>query len=344
MSDKLQILGTLDRGGVESMILRLVQNDFETDLCLEIPDKGAMEDEIISCGCMVHHLTKRSTSMFLHHKELYEIAKQYKSVHIHTQNSFLALLEVWTVKLAGVKKVIVHSHNTKDWRKQNILSWFAKPLLRHSCIPVACGKEAGKYLFGFEHAHIIPLPIDTDRFQFNQKIKEEERGKLQLHNTILFHAGNFREAKNHVFLIDLIKELEKLYPGKYTLLLAGDGELRTKIEEMAKGLPVVFLGSISDMERKMCAADAFLFPSLNEGLPTVVLEAQANGLSCLLSDRITGEVAKTNLVRFLPLDLYVWIHAIDNLISHNRLPYKKQIEETNSIEVSLKEMNRLYEN
>ena len=95
--------------------------------------------------------------------------------------------------------------------------------------------------------------------------------------------------------------------GKYTLLLAGEGSLKEEIMEYAKGLPVYFLGSIDDVPEKMMAADIFLQPSLNEGLPTVVLEAQASGLPCYISNQITKEAGITDLVKYLPLQEDIWV-------------------------------------
>lgn len=99
--------------------------------------------------------------------------------------------------------------------------------------------------------------------------------------------------------------------GKYTLLLAGEGPLKEEIMEYAKGLPVYFLGSIDDVPEKMMAADIFLQPSLNEGLPTVVLEAQASGLPCYISNQITKEAGITDLVKYLPLQEDIWVKEIE---------------------------------
>ena len=130
----LQLMGTLDRGGVESMIANLIRHGLKTDICLEIPDKGMMEDELETYGCHIYHLTRRSTSMKKHHKELADIAKNYDIIHVHAQNAFLALIEVKVLKKTGVKKVIVHSHNTRDWRSGilgNFLHKAARPFLKN---------------------------------------------------------------------------------------------------------------------------------------------------------------------------------------------------------------------
>lgn len=147
----LQLMGTLDRGGVESMIANLIRHGLKTDICLEIPDKGMMEDELETYGCHIYHLTRRSTSMKKHHKELADIAKNYDIIHVHAQNAFLALIEVKVLKKTGVKKVIVHSHNTRDWRSGilgNFLHKAARPFLKDSCIRAACSAEAGEWMFG----------------------------------------------------------------------------------------------------------------------------------------------------------------------------------------------------
>lgn len=94
----LQLMGTLDRGGVESMITNLIRNGLKTDICLEIPDKGMLEEELETYGCYIYHLTRRSASIKKHHQELAEIVKNYDAVHIHAQNAFLAYIEVRTIK------------------------------------------------------------------------------------------------------------------------------------------------------------------------------------------------------------------------------------------------------
>ena len=261
----LQLMGTLDRGGVESMIANLIQHGLKTDICLEIPDKGMMEDELEKYGCRVYHLTRRSTSMRKHHKELADIAKNYDIVHIHAQNAFLALIEVKVLKKAGVKKVIVHSHNTRDWRSGmlgNFLHKAARPFLKDSCIRAACSTEAGEWMFGTDNVHLIPLPIDTEKFRFDPEKRKKIRDEFDDdEKKILLHVGNFRKAKNHIFLIHLIDALEKRYPGKYVLYLVGSGPLYHEIKKEALKLPVQFLGSIDNVPDIMSSADMFLLPS-----------------------------------------------------------------------------------
>lgn len=352
----LQLMGTLDRGGVESMIVNLIRNGLKTDICLEIPDVGMLEKELRSYGCCIYHLTRRSTSMKKHHRELAEIAKNYDVVHIHAQNTFLSLIEVEVLKRVGVKKIIVHSHNTRDWRTGalgNLLHNLAKPLLKKSCIKAACSTEAGEWMFGSSDIHLIPLPIDTEKFQFNENVRNKVRVNFgDDDKKILLHVGNFREAKNHIFLIHLINQLERRYPGQYILYLVGSGPLQNNIREMAMHEPVRFLNSVDNVHEIMMAADMFVLPSLNEGLPTVALEAQASGLPCILSERITRECQVTDLVRFEDIvdnlgreNVFPWIYQRkwkqENL--KPRENYADEVEKTNGIKAVLEKYMELYQ-
>ena len=351
----LQLMGTLDRGGVESMIANLIRHGLKTDICLEIPDKGMMEDELETYGCHIYHLTRRSTSMKKHHKELADIAKNYDIIHVHAQNAFLALIEVKVLKKTGVKKVIVHSHNTRDWRSGilgNFLHKAARPFLKDSCIRAACSTEAGEWMFGTDDIHLIPLPIDTEKFRFDPEKRNQIRDEFDDDGKkILLHVGNFRKAKNHIFLIHLIDALEKRYPGKYVLYLVGSGPLYHEIKKEALKLPVQFLGSIDNVPDIMSSADMFLLPSFNEGLPTVALEAQASGLPCLLSDHITKECEITDLIRFEEItdmsgleNIYPWIHDCNWKAKNgrNREEYADEVEMTNGINAVLMRFHRLY--
>lgn len=351
----LQLMGTLDRGGVESMIVNLIKNGLKTDICLEIPDVGILEDELRSYGCCIYHLTRRSVSMKKHHQELAKIVKGYDVVHIHAQNAFLAFLETKTLKKAGVKKIIVHSHNTRDWRTGflgGILHDLARPFLKKPCIRAACSTEAGEWMFGTSDVHLIPLPIDTEKFRFNENTRNKIRNAFgDTKKKILLHVGNFREAKNHVFLIHLINQLERRYPGQYILYLVGSGPLQNSIRKMAMHEPVRFLNSIDNVHEIMMAADMFLLPSLNEGLPTVALEAQASGLPCLLSEKITRECQVTDLVHFEDItdnmgrgNIFPWIHQ-RNWKQENSKPrenYADEVKKTNGIKVVLEKYLKLY--
>ena len=163
----------------------------------------------------------------------------------------------------------------------------------------------------------------SDKFAFDPSSREEIRQKTGCGGFVLLHVGRFVTTKNHLFIIDIFKELKKLRPDA-KLLLVGDGELVDGVKEYvsAKALEdaVIFCGVVSDAERYYSAADAFLLPSLYEGLPVVALEAEASGLDVYISDAVTRECAITPHVSFLPLSAGAgeWAKTISSAPPHDR--------------------------
>ena len=179
---------------------------------------------------------------------------------------------------------------------------------------MACSKEAGEWLFGKDNldnqkVYILNNAIDTDIFKFNPKTRDNVRKELGIkEDEILFgHIGRFKPQKNHSFLIDIFKIInDKNNNSK--LLLIGDGPLKEDIELKVWNLNlkenVIFYGEAKETSRLLNALDIFLFPSIHEGLSVVMVEAQCNGLKCIISD--TKEVSKdtvlTDSVECIPLD------------------------------------------
>ena len=156
--------------------------------------------------------------------------------------------------------------------------------------------------------------IDAAAFTPNDVLRREVRAELGLGDALtVMHVGRMVYAKNHEFLLDAFRELLNTEPGA-KLVLVGDGELRSQIEEKAAQLPggsVRLLGSRTDIPRLLQAADVFAFPSRFEGMPVTMIEAQAAGLPCIKSDTVTEECIVTDLVTSLPTnDPVCWAGAI----------------------------------
>lgn len=167
-----------------------------------------------------------------------------------------------------------------------------KPLIkRYATDLFACGEEAGRWMFGTDDFKVIRNCIDVDAYAFDRVVREDARRELGISADapVVGHVGRFDAVKNHSFLLDVFAELLKEMPNA-VLLLAGDGSLRPEMEDKARKLgiggSVKFLGIRSDVPRLMQAMDCFVMPSLYEGLPMVLVEAQATGLPCLISDGI----------------------------------------------------------
>ena len=238
-------------------------------------------------------------------------------LHVHGSSSAI-LIEMIVAKMAGVKKIVAHSHNTRG--NHNIIHKILRPIVnRFADEKLACGELAGKWMYG-QHGKftIIPNCIDTEKYRYDEKIRKEVREEFGIDETafVIGHVGMFTEIKNQNFLLHLIDYLRG--KGKYDckLLLVGHGPLMEEVQKESARLgltkSVIFLGNRNDVYRIMMAMDVFCLPSLYEGFPIVSVEAQASGLPSLLSKNISPEVCITDLVKLLPIEggIEPWCDAI----------------------------------
>ncbi len=160
---------------------------------------------------------------------------------------------------------------------------------------IACSQLAGDWLFGKGKYVILRNAINLHKFVYNDDVREQVREKYNIKRNefVLGHVGKFVEAKNHYFLIKLFAVYHSKHPNS-KLLLVGDGVLRAKIEtwisESGCAESIVLAGLRSDVSALVQAMDIFVFPSLYEGMPLSVMEAEASGLPCLISSNVTSDV------------------------------------------------------
>ena len=322
MADKIKILqctSVLNVGGVENMIMNLYRHIDRDSFAYDFITCGGDEhyyyqDEVESLGGHVYRVPKRSKSFIGHHVQFYKTVKRgrYDVVHFHATNSYFTALEVLMARLAGVKQIIVHSHSSSDWRqkerKHGALNAAAHKILRALVARrISCSIPAAQWLFGSaQGVEIFPLPVKTAEYLCDETSREALRAEYGVTGKRVYaHVGRFSEEKNHKFLIECFRVIVAADPDA-VLFLMGDGPTRTQTEAMVKGTDietkVIFFGNVSDVGAKLKAADIFVLPSLYEGFPTVVLEAQAAGLKCFVSDRVTSEICTTELVKLLPLE------------------------------------------
>lgn len=302
----LQNVGSISPGGMEALIMNYyrfidrskVQFDFMVRLSEQ--DSNYYEKEILRLGGKVYRLpiyNANTHKLFL--AELYKFFKQnaeYKVIHAHSD--ITSVFYLLAAKAAGVPVRIAHSHGTnydKNWKA--MIKMLAKPFLNTCCTHrFACGKKAGIWLFGKHNKDkvmIMPNAIDTTLFKYNAAIRNDVRNELGVSNNfVIGNIAKFGEAKNHDFLIEIFHEIVKL-KNNAKLVLVGDGELKTKITKKVSNFglenKVLFLGVRKDIGRIVNALDVFLLPSLYEGLPFVLVEAQAAGLKSFVSDAVPVE-------------------------------------------------------
>lgn len=240
------------------------------------------------------------------------------------------ILPLYIAKKMKIKHIIAHSHNgnTPKGTLRKIMHGFnRKALHRYVTDFWACSQTAGDWLFGQLPEgvlHVIPNAIDTDCFRFCEKTRSEMRKSLDIEDCfVLGSVGRFTEQKNPLFLIDIFNKVKEKR-GNSVLLLIGEGNLQSSIQEKVDQLglheSVQFLGIQKHVEDYYQAMDCFLLPSLFEGLPVVLVEAQAAGLLCVVSSTITKEVQLTDNLYYMDLDKTPgkWADYILNTKGKNR--------------------------
>lgn len=326
----LQVFTVLDRGGAETMIMNyyrhIDRSKVQFDFLVHRERIGAYEEEIKALGGRIYRLPPIHPKYFNRYKKqvkaFLEQHTEYQVIHSHLSEIGYFLCR--EAKKQQVPTVICHAHSSK----MNIdlkapFRWYWKHAIRHMIThQYTCSKEAALWLFGKKQKAIqMNNAVDTSKFQFNREIREKIRERLGLQDKIVLgHVGSFYKVKNHQFLIKVLAELKKSQEN-VVLVLVGKGKLEEKIKLQAKALgveqDVIFLGVREDISDLMQAFDLFLFPSLYEGLPVTLIEAQATALNCLVSENVSRAAdMKSELVEFLPIkqpDL--WITPIQRKIN-----------------------------
>jgi len=316
----LHVVTSLGRGGIENMIMnfyrKIDRKKVQFDFLVHKRTESGFENEVLSLGGKIFDAPERSVSKIFSYinglKAFFSEHGEYKIVHCHI--NALSVFPLYAAKCAGVPVRISHSHTAKaESGYKAFFKTFLKFFINKFCnFRFACGEEAGRYLFGnrmFESGKVIVLKngIDCNLFAFNEEKRKEMRKALSFSDsdTVLCHVGRFDKYKNQSFIVEILNDLKKNGVNAKALFL-GEGEDFEKVKELSKKLGLendtVFAGVVSNVSDFLQAADVFVFPSLFEGLPLTLVEAQANGLSVFSSDTVSKESDVSETMRFLPLE------------------------------------------
>lgn len=361
MTRILQVLGSLQRGGAETMVMNIYRNidhnEFQFDFLVKDRVDIGYEEEVIKLGGHIYQVeSAKKIGVFRYILGQSKVMKQYGPydvVHSHVNvQSGLTVLAAW---LAGVKVRVSHSHNT-HFNNPAIMELICKTLIHiFANKRLACGKDAGHALFGNRKFTVIPNGIETDLFILHDhKELNLIRKKLNMNSDCIqiCHAGRFNAVKNHSFILDIAQALE--FKGiKYELHLLGNGELFDATIEKAKKANlhhVHFHGSVNNANEFIKASDIFILPSKHEGLPVTLVEAQCAGIPCYIADNITKEVDfGVDLLHYLPLKLELWVDALSAFDSIDRITKNETILKAfeargYSIESNVKKVESIYKN
>lgn len=342
----LQVIGIMNRGGAETMIMNLYRNIDRTkvqfDFVVHTDADGMFDAEIKELGGTIYHCPKYVMTNHFEYKRwwnnfLKEHSKDYVAVHGHIGSTASIYLSI--AKKYGLY-TIAHSHSAgriisaKDivykvmsYNTRNVADYF------FGCSGLAGIKRYGKKVVANpKKFSVLNNAIDVNRFVFNKETRSKIRRELSIDDNqlVIGHIGRFDKAKNQTFLVSIFNEFQK-NDKNAKLILVGTGEniefIRTQISDLGLDNNVILTGVRSDAYDLLQAFDLFVFPSIYEGLPVTVIEAQAAGLKCLLSDTITNEVDITGLVEYMSLNSPVseWAKKILDMVPYDRIDTSEKI-------------------
>jgi len=331
----LQVFARMDRGGAETMIMNLYRNidrlKVQFDFIVHTEEKCAYDEEIKALGGNIYSVPKYiGKNHFQYIKawnEFFQKHPEYKIIHGHIRSTAAVYLKI--AKKYGLV-AIAHSHNISSG---NGVSAFIKNIMQYPIRNTAdyffaCSMSAGKWLYGNkslekDNFYILKNAIEVSDFVFNEGIRTRKRKELQVEGKfVIGHVGRFHPQKNHIFLIDIFKEIRNVNKNS-VLLLVGDGEhketIGNKVDKLGLSESVIFTGARADVAELFQAMDVFLFPSKYEGLGMVAIEAQGAGLPCVMADTIPQEVFITHNIVSLSLrdSIKTWAKAVRQFESMN---------------------------
>lgn len=354
MKRVLHIVGAMAPGGFENFIMnvyrKMDRNQVQFDFIVHLKKDNAYDEEIESLGGKLFYVTRKSKNPVKNFFEMRKVVKEnhYEIVCRHSDSAF-TVVDLLAAKLGGAKKIIMHSHSTTTGNVK-IHNFFRTWM---SWVPThrfACSKAAGKWMFGDLDYTFVPNAIHTSEYLYHADIRESMRKEWNVENKNVYgHVGNFVYAKNHLFLLEVFKEITRKDENA-VLFLVGEGELRKQIEDKIAELglqdKVILTGRRKDVVRFLQMFDLFLFPSVYEGLPVSMVEAQCSGLSCLISASITDEIMLTDCVKQLGLEkpVAVWAKtAMDMLEAGKKTKRHSREDEIKRAGYGIEELVKFYE-
>lgn len=328
MKRLLCIVGTLDAGGAETFLMKILRNidrtEYILDFCVLNSTKGFYADEVSDLGGKIFRAAPKSRHPVRCFCDIRHIVKENNYEYVIRVNEHsLSVIDLIAAKMGGAKVLAMRSSNADSPGRfskvlHKVFSFLPKLV---PTVKVAPSTEAAEYTFGRGcvekgRAHLLHNGLEHSIYRFDSDNRNAIRAEFGIEDRVVIgHVGRFSAQKNHSFLIDVFESILKKNDNA-VLMLVGIGGLeesiRSKVHSLGLDDKVIFAGRRSDVPRILSAFDVLLMPSLYEGMPNVVIEAQASGLPCVISDTITPEADITGLVEYVPLSVLpdVWSEKV----------------------------------
>ena len=321
-------------------------------------DGGAYETDIIKRGDKIICSPSPQSNLFQYIKSTASIIRKERIDIVHSHNMYANGILIFAAWILGVPGRVSHSHTSKDEVPVTAARRLYKSFMRHlirrfGTDYCACGVEAGRELYGQKwfnkYGTLIKNGIEIDEYRFNPVYSKEIRSRFHLEGKfIIGHVGHYAAVKNQLFLLDLLPAILKKQPDA-VLIMFGEGDMRKTLEDHIHALGLedsaILAGNTNEVCKVLSAFDVFVFPSLFEGTPLALIEAQANSLPCIASTNISSDAILTDYVRQIPLENKdAWIREILNATRDARDSGPEQLlKDYETVEQSMKSIYQIYE-
>ncbi len=310
----LHVLTRTARGGLETMLMNYYRNidrsEIQFDFLKHRSEQESYDEEIKSLGGKIFTLPRMNPWSKTYLKALNDFFSnhpEYKIVHVHQDCMSSVILKA--AKNNNVPIRIAHSHSSSQDKnfKYPIKLYYRGQIPKYANRLFACSNHAGKWMFNHHPFTLLNNAIDAKKYVFSEENAHKIRTiyGIDKNSFVVGNVGRFHKVKNQSFLIDIFHEVKKIKENS-VLMLIGDGELKNTLENKVKELNisdnVIFTGISSNVNEILSAMDVFVMPSLYEGLPVSLLEAQANGLPCFISDHFSCECDITKTITRISLN------------------------------------------
>lgn len=334
---------TENKGGMESYIMEIYRHCDRTKIQFDFLNFHTFEiayaEEIKVLGGNIYYVPMKSVDVNAHYQALDDVFSKYNYAGVYYQcNNKLVSLDVFKyAKKYGVPKRVIHSHNSTQ--KQNSFLHRIREKLAEIRMDsyvthyFACSEEAGTWMFGKRPFTVIKNSVDTSVFYYNEASREKLREQYAFADKIVVGTvGRLVDAKNPKFMLKIFDELQKMNP-ETVFLHVGDGVLMDEMLELRDQHDwkdkYLLVGNQSNVADYMNAIDVFILPSIHEGFPIVLVEAQSTGLQCLVADNITNSCDLTGNIKFLPIDSSekLWAETILQVVVKGHKSESNRIKE-----------------
>ncbi len=332
MKRVLCLISSMNAGGAETFLMKIYRtidrSVYQMDFCINVYDKCFYEDEITELGGQIYRIPSKSSSAKKFKAQLaYLIKKNQYEYVLRVASNAAGFMDLKIAHKAGARICAARSSNSSDGKSlRYLIAHKIGGFLygRYVNVKIAPSDLAAKYTFGRRsyknrEVKILHNALDLNVYKYNETMRKNIRAEFGIAEciTVLGNVGRFMPQKNHNFLLEIFAKYIKMNENS-VLMLVGGGELETAIKEKAEKFgilnKIIFTDVRSDVPALLSAMDVFVFPSLYEGMPNTVIEAQATGLPCLIANTITREADITGLVHYLPLgDAGIWAEHIAQL-------------------------------